>query len=46
MTYEKKFGGNVLMGNNALCKYVDIGSLQIKMHDGVVRTLIEVLHIS
>ena len=33
------------MGNDALCKSVDIGFVQIKMHDGVVRTLTEVRHV-
>jgi len=33
------------MGNDALCKSVDIGLVQIKMHDGVVRTLTEVRHV-
>ena len=42
VTYEKKSGGNVLMGNDAPCKSVGIGYVQIKMHDGVVRTLNEV----
>ena len=45
MTYEKNSSGNVLMGNNAPCKFVDIGFVQIRMHDGVVRTLIEVHHV-
>ena len=45
MTYEKKFGGNILMGSNAPCNYVGIGSVQFKMHDGVVRTLTEVHHV-
>ena len=45
MTYEKKSGGNVSMGNNAPCKTVGIGSIQIKMHDGIVRTLTNVHHV-
>ena len=45
VTYENKSGGNVLMGNDAPCKFVGIGFVQIRMHDGVVRTLIEVCHI-
>ena len=45
MTYEKKSGSNVLMGNDAPCKCVGIGSIQIRMHNGVVRTLIEVHHV-
>ena len=40
MTYEKKSGGNVFMGNDAPCKCVSIGSVQIKRHDGFVRNLI------
>ena len=45
VTYEKKSGGNILMGNNVPCKSVGIGYVKIKMHDGVVRTLIEVYHV-
>ena len=44
VTYEKKFGGNVLIGNDAPCKFVNIVSIQIKMHDGIIRALIEVRH--
>ena len=33
------------MGNNSFCKLVGIGSIQIKMHDGIVRTLTEVRHV-
>ena len=39
-------GGDVLMGNNAPCKYISVASVQIRMHDGVVRTLIKVHHVS
>ena len=46
MTHEKKSGGNVFMGNDALCKSVDIGFVQIRMQDGVVRTLTIVHHVS
>ena len=45
MTCEKKSGGNVLMGNEAPCMFIGMGSIQIRMHDGVVRKLIEVYHI-
>ena len=45
VTYEEKFGGNVLMGNNTPRKYVGIGSVQINMHDGVVKTLTKVCHV-
>ena len=33
------------MGNNISCKVIGIGTVQIKMHDGVVRTLTDVRHI-
>ena len=33
------------MGKDDECKVVRKGSIQIKMHDGVIRTLFEVRHI-
>ena len=30
-------GGTVLMGNDAACKAIGIGTIKIKMFDGVVR---------
>jgi len=45
VTYDSKFCGNVLMGNNAPCKSVGIGFVQIRMHDGVVRTLTKVCYV-
>ena len=44
-TYESIDGGKVLMGNNVACKVVGIGTMRIKMHDGIVRTLTEVRHV-
>ncbi|XP_020242619.1 V-type proton ATPase subunit F-like [Asparagus officinalis] len=38
-------GVNVLLGNNMPCKTVGIGSIKIRTHDGIVRTLINVRHI-
>lgn len=43
--YETVNGGNVLMGNNASCKVVGKGTIRIKTHDGVIRTLTGVRHI-
>ena len=43
--YEEKAGGNVLMGNDAPCKTIGIGSVKIKRHDDVVRTLTNVRHV-
>lgn len=36
--------GSVFMGNNSTCKIVGVGTIRIKMYDGVVRTLIGVRH--
>ena len=44
-TYEPIDGGDVLMGKDAPCKIIGIGSFKIKMYDGVVRTLTEVRHV-
>ncbi|KAH0746482.1 hypothetical protein KY285_008139 [Solanum tuberosum] len=43
-SYETS-GGTVLMGNNATCKIVGIGSVHVRYHDGIVRTIIEVRHV-
>lgn len=44
-TYRSTDGGTVLMGNNHSCKTEGLGSVRIKMHDGVVRTLMDVRHV-
>lgn len=44
MTYDKKSVGNVMMGSNPSCKTIGIGSIQIIMHDGIVRTLTNFRH--
>ncbi|PHT53674.1 hypothetical protein CQW23_08136 [Capsicum baccatum] len=44
-TYESFNGGLVLMGNDAQCKVVGKGTIKIKTHDGVVRTLTSVRHV-
>ncbi|KAK2999560.1 hypothetical protein RJ639_023203 [Escallonia herrerae] len=44
-TYCSFDGGKVLMGNNVACKVVGIGSIQIRIHDGIVRTLTDVRHV-
>ena len=43
--YEKLDGGVVVMGNDESCSTVGIGTIKIKMHDGVVRELNEVRHV-
>ena len=45
VTYETVDTGVVLMGNNAECKVAGIGTVQIKTHDGTIRTLSKVRHI-
>ena len=44
-TFEPSHSGVVLMGNDAQCKVAGIGTIQIKTHDGVVRTLTNVRYI-
>ncbi|KAG8489524.1 hypothetical protein CXB51_017540 [Gossypium anomalum] len=44
-TYETMSEGVVLMGNNASCKIVGVGTIKVKMFDGVVRTLSDVRHV-
>ncbi|GKD09038.1 kinase-like domain, phloem protein 2-like protein [Tanacetum coccineum] len=38
-TYESFNGGNVYMGNHSICPVIGKGNIQVKMHDGVVRTI-------
>ncbi|KAK2987693.1 hypothetical protein RJ640_015035 [Escallonia rubra] len=38
-------GGTVLMGNDAVCEVMGIGTIKIKMFDGIVRTLGDVRYI-
>ncbi|KAL9270861.1 Retrovirus-related Pol polyprotein from transposon TNT 1-94-like protein [Drosera capensis] len=44
-TYRSVSRGTVLMGNDASCNVIGIGTIRIKMFDGVVRTLSNVRHI-
>ncbi|KAK3016566.1 hypothetical protein RJ639_005827 [Escallonia herrerae] len=44
-TYHSFDGGKVLMGNDVACKVVGIVSIQIRMHDGIVRTLTDIRHV-
>ncbi|KAK2970709.1 hypothetical protein RJ640_015134 [Escallonia rubra] len=43
--YHSFDGDKVLMGNDVACKVVGIGSIHIRMHDGIVRTLTSVRHV-
>ncbi|KAG8488750.1 hypothetical protein CXB51_016632 [Gossypium anomalum] len=44
-TYETMSEGVILMGNNASCKNVGVGTIKVRMFDGVVRTLSDVRHV-
>ncbi|GJS41666.1 retrovirus-related pol polyprotein from transposon TNT 1-94 [Tanacetum coccineum] len=44
-TYESFNGGNVYMGNHSICPVIGKGNIQVKMHDGVVRTITGVRHV-
>ena len=44
-TYESCNGGIILMGNNAACDVVGRGTIRIKIHDGIVRTLTNVRYV-
>ncbi|KAL8140268.1 hypothetical protein V2J09_006289 [Rumex salicifolius] len=44
-SYKAINGGTVLMGNGHGCETVGIGTIRIKMHDGIVRTLMDVRHV-
>ncbi|GJW65930.1 retrovirus-related pol polyprotein from transposon TNT 1-94 [Tanacetum coccineum] len=43
--YESFNGGNVYMGNHSICPVIGKGNIQVKMHDGVVRTITGVRHV-
>ncbi|KAG8475483.1 hypothetical protein CXB51_032327 [Gossypium anomalum] len=44
-TYETVSKGVVLMGNNASCKIAGVGTIKVKMFDGVIRKLSDMRHI-
>ncbi|KAG8492439.1 hypothetical protein CXB51_009727 [Gossypium anomalum] len=44
-TYETVSEGVVLMGNNTSCKIAGVGTIKVKMFDGVVRTLSDVRYV-
>ena len=45
ITYDSVNGGSIKMGDDSPCQIIGIGSVQIKMHDGIIRTLTDVRHI-
>ena len=44
-TYKPYNDGMVQMGNDATCSVIGIGTVKIKMFDGVVRVLSNVRHV-
>ncbi|KAA3470800.1 Retrovirus-related Pol polyprotein from transposon TNT 1-94 [Gossypium australe] len=44
-TYSSLEGGVVLMGNKSPCKITGIGTIQIRMHDEIIKTLSHVKHV-
>ncbi|XP_040372400.1 uncharacterized protein LOC112194950 [Rosa chinensis] len=44
-TYEESSSGEVFRGDDSPCRILGIGSVKIRMHDGVVRTLENVRYI-
>ncbi|KAG8479075.1 hypothetical protein CXB51_029907 [Gossypium anomalum] len=45
-TYETVSECVILMGNNVSCKITGVGTIKVKMFDGVVRTLSDLRHVS
>jgi len=43
--YKQIDGSTILLGNNKSCKVIGIGSLRIKMHNGIKRVLEDVRHV-
>ena len=44
-SYVNKEGNSIVMGNGAVCKSQGIGSVQIQVFDGVIRTLTNVRYV-
>jgi hypothetical protein len=45
ITYQSIDDGIVYMGNDISCKVVGIGSIRIKMFDGTIKILTDVIHV-
>ncbi|KAH9650266.1 hypothetical protein KPL70_026310 [Citrus sinensis] len=43
--YYEYNGGRVMMGNNAVCKIMGIGNVNLKLHDGTIRELKQVRYV-
>ena len=45
VTFQEIDSGKILMGNDGACSIVGKGTVQIKMVDGIMRTLIDVRYV-
>ena len=45
VTYEKNSYGNILMSNDDPYRFVGIAYVQLRMHDGAIKTLTKVCHV-
>ena len=45
LTYQPIDGNNVLKKNNMPCKIIGSGSIKIRMHDDIIRTLSNIRHV-
>ena len=45
ITYDSVNGGSIKMGDVSPCQIIGIGSIQIEMHDGIIKTLTAARHI-
>ena len=44
-TYQKADGGSVSLGDDHSCEVAEIGSIRVRMYDGIIRTLSNVKHV-
>jgi hypothetical protein len=44
-SYKPYSGSSVLIGNDVVCQTSGVGTVKIKMFDGIVRTLTDVRHV-
>ena len=43
--YQKINGGRVMMGNNSMCRIIEIGNVSLRLHDGSTRVINQVRHV-
>ena len=45
LDYQEIDGGKVMMGNNAVCRIIGMGNVNLKLHNGKIQELKEVRHV-